>query len=286
MIRHATYALCRERHLSRERYGRRGGASIPRSNTLLEFQVLLALKSGSNLGDRMISSRLIRRIVWHHLPIGAATVTWASYLYTTRDFPDVITRLSFSTAYPALALLASTLLIGPLQLMAKNRVAASIDFRRDLGIWAAITGLFHAGVGQFVHLRGRPWLYYIYENWQQTRLFPLRHDLFGLANYTGLVAALILIALLATSNDASLRALRVPGWKRLQRWNYVIFGLVAIHTLIYQVAIERPGVSFIANAVALITISLLFQWRGYQHRRDSTHARDNGNAAKVSSSGA
>jgi sulfoxide reductase heme-binding subunit YedZ len=215
----------------------------------------------------MISSRLIRRLIWHHLPIGAATGAWISYLYTTRSFSDVITRLSFSSAYPALALLAATLLIGPIKLLAKNRIAASIDLRRDVGIWAGAAGLFHTAVGQFVHLRGRPWLYYIYENWQQKRLFPVRHDLFGLANYTGLAAALILIALLATSNDASLRNLGMPGWKRLQRWNYAIFGLATIHTLTYQIGIEKPQASFIANAAVLVTISLLFQWRGYQHKR-------------------
>jgi sulfoxide reductase heme-binding subunit YedZ len=163
-------------------------------------------------------------------------------------------------------------MIGPIKLLAGNRIAASIDLRRDVGIWAGIAGLFHTAVGQFVHLRGRPWLYYIYENWQQKRLFPLRHDLFGLANYTGLAAALILIALLATSNDAFLRTLGMRGWKRLQRWNYAIFGLAAVHTIIYQLGIEKPQVSFIANGAALITISLLLQWRGYQHKQASRQA--------------
>lgn len=218
----------------------------------------------------MTSRRLIRRLVWHHVPIGGATVVWASYLYATRTFADVITRLSFSTAYPALALLASTLLIGPISLMTKNRAAASIDLRRDLGIWSALAGLLHAGIGQFVYLRERPWLYYIVENWQKTQSAPIRHDLFGLANYSGLVGALILIALLATSNDASLRALNVRGWKKLQRWNYALFGLVAIHTAVYALAIEKPDFSFTANAIALITISLLLQWRGYQYKRDAT----------------
>ena len=218
----------------------------------------------------MISSRLIRRLIRHHLPIGAATVAWGCYLYATRSFSDVLARLSFSSAYPALALLAATLVIGPIKLLAGNRIAASIDLRRDVGIWAGSAGLFHTVIGQCVHLRGRPWLYYIYENWWQKQLFPVRHDLFGLANYTGLAAALILLALLATSNDASLRVLGMPNWKRLQRWNYAIFGLAAVHTITYQVGIEKPQAAFIANAVALITIGLLLQWRGYQRKRASS----------------
>jgi sulfoxide reductase heme-binding subunit YedZ len=215
----------------------------------------------------MISSRLIRRLIRHHLPIGGATIAWGCYLYVTRSSFDVLTRLSFSSAYPALALLAATLTIGPMTLLAGNRIATSIDFRRDVGIWAGIAGLFHTAVGQCVHLRGRPWLYYIYDNWQQKQLFPVRHDLFGLANYTGLAAALILFALLVTSNDASLRTLGMANWKRLQRWNYAVFGLAAVHTTTYQVGIESPKASLIANAVALVMISLVLQWRGYQHKR-------------------
>jgi len=106
------------------------------------------------------------------------------------------------------------------------------------GFGPELLGFFRAAVGQSVRLRGRPWLYYIYENWQQKHLLPVRHDLFGLANFTGLIATLILLALLATSNDASLRKLGTPGWKQLQRWNYVCFALTAVHTFTYQAGIK------------------------------------------------
>ena len=62
-----------------------------------------------------------------------------------------------------------------------------MDFRRDVGIWARIVGLFHVVVGQCAHLRGRPWLYYIYENWRTKHVLPVRHDLFGLAKRLGLL---------------------------------------------------------------------------------------------------
>ncbi|MEP6604866.1 MAG: hypothetical protein ABJA60_01970 [Nitrosospira sp.] len=81
-------------------------------------------------------------------------------LYTTRSYPDVITRLSFASAYPALVLLAG------------NRLAISLDFWRYIGIWAGILALLHVAIGQCVHLRGRPWLYYIYENWQAKHALP------------------------------------------------------------------------------------------------------------------
>lgn len=173
----------------------------------------------------MISPRLSRRLVRHHFPISLATFASTFLLYVTRSYPDIITRLSFASAYPALVLLAATLTIGPLKMLAGDRLTISFDVRRDIGIWAGITGVFHAVIGQCVHLRGRPWLYYIYENWRQKHFLPIRHDLFGLANYTGIIAALVLLVLLATSNDAMLRKLGTPGWKRLQRWNYLCFAL-------------------------------------------------------------
>jgi methionine sulfoxide reductase heme-binding subunit len=215
----------------------------------------------------MISSRLLRRLLRHHLPIGFAALASGYLLYETRSFPDVLTRLSFSSAYPALVLLTATLLIGPLKILAGERLAVSIDFRRDIGIWAGIVGLFHVVVGQCVHLRGRPWLYYIYENWQQKHVLPMRHDLFGLANYTGIVAAFVLLALLATSNDAALRKFGTPGWKQLQRWNYVCFGLTAIHTLTYQLGIESQAFGFVAIAVLCALITMILQVAGIQRRR-------------------
>ena len=220
----------------------------------------------------MISRRLSRRLLSHHIPIAAITIGSGAMLYVTRSYPDVLTRLSFSSAYPALILIAATLLIGPIKLIAGERLAVSMDLRRDIGIWAGIAGLFHTVVGQCVHLRGRPWLYYIYENWQEKHIQPFRHDAFGLANFTGLAAALLLLALLATSNDASLRKLGTPGWKQLQRWNYAIFGLTAIHTFTYQVAIEKPQPVFVTTAAAAIAISLVFQWIGFRRRGASQRA--------------
>ena len=221
----------------------------------------------------MISPRLSRRLMRHHLPICVATLGCAFVLYITRSYPDVITRLSFASAYPALVLLVVTLVIGPLKMLAGDRLAISFDFRRDVGIWAGIVGIFHAVIGNCVHLRGRPWLYYVYENWSLKHVQPFRHDIFGLANYTGLISALVLLTLLATSNDASLRKLGTPGWKSLQRWNYLCFGLLAVHTFAYQVGIEKPNIPFVALAVVAVAIALLFQGIGYKRRRQQQFLR-------------
>lgn len=54
---------------------------------------------------------------------------------------------------------------------------------------------------------------------------PLRNS-FGLGNWTGLAALVIVAGLLALSSDPALRKLKAKNWKRLQRLNYALFALV------------------------------------------------------------
>jgi sulfoxide reductase heme-binding subunit YedZ len=159
------------------------------------------------------------RLLAHHAVLFLASAIGVVALYYTRPYRDFYARASFATAYPALVLLTTSLLIGPWNVLRKRRNPISGDLRRDIGIWAALLSVTHSVIGQNVHLRGRPWLYYIYEA-RQHHIIPLRHDLFGFSNYTGAVIALILIALLATSNDYSLKMLGTPRLKQLQPWNY------------------------------------------------------------------
>ena len=224
-------------------------------------------------------NRLQRRLVLHHLPLFVVSALSVGALYVTRPYRDVLSRASFATAYPALLLLAGTLLIGPWNLLRRQRNPVSSDVRRDIGIWAGILGVLHSAVGQCVHLRGRPWLYYVYAH-REHKAFPLRHDLFGFANYTGAAGILVLIALLATSNDYSLRALGTPRWKQLQRWNYAAFALAAAHTIAYQ-ASEKQHTPFITTAALCIAITLCLQIAGFLRRRSSAAVRSNLLRAKM-----
>lgn len=177
-------------------------------------------------------------------------------------------KASFATAYPALALLAATLLVGPWNVLRRRQNPVSSDLRRDVGIWAGMVGVLHSAIGQCVHLRGRPWLYYVYGPWEHRHRFPLRHDLFGLANYTGAAAVLALIALLATSNDYALRALGTPRWKQLQRWNYAVFALTAVHAFSYQ-GIEKQRLPFVATVAVCVAMAAAMQTAGWISRRRS-----------------
>lgn len=213
-----------------------------------------------------ISKRMQDRLWRHHLPVGAATLLTGYVLYITRPTnSDVISSLSFASAWPALTLLAVTLIIGPWRTLRGKAPLLSQDLRRDWGIWAGMASVFHAVIGQCVHLRGRPWLYYVYEKLDE-HLIPLRHDIFGFSNFTGLISALILLALLITSSDAMMRKLGNPGWKKLQRWNYYAAGLAAAHTFGYLLGIESLRAASIAFAVVCVLAALGFQLMGWRRR--------------------
>jgi sulfoxide reductase heme-binding subunit YedZ len=215
--------------------------------------------------SRHHQERLQARLLGHHLPLFVLSTLSVAVLYYARTFKDELSRVSFALAYPALALIAVTLLLGPWNILRKRKNPVSNDLRRDIGIWAGILSLLHTAVGQCVHLRGRPWLYYLYRDSEHHTL-PFRHDLFGFANYTGLISAMIMVALLATSNDYSLRALGTPGWKQLQRWNYGAAVLASIHTFSYQTS-EHQALLFVTSVGLCVVATLILQGAGFLRRK-------------------
>jgi sulfoxide reductase heme-binding subunit YedZ len=208
-------------------------------------------------------NRLPLRLLRHHLPLLVFSFASVAALYFTRPYPDVISRASFATAYPALALLAATLLVGPWNVLRRRANPVSSDLRRDIGIWAGILGVVHAAVGQCVHLRGRPWLYYVYGPGEHHH--GMRHDLFGLANYTGAVGVLLLAALFAMSNDLSLKRFGARKWKQLQRWNYAVFALVAAHSIAFQM-VEKQKLPWVITVAICIAAAVIMQIAGVTRR--------------------
>jgi methionine sulfoxide reductase heme-binding subunit len=215
--------------------------------------------------SRMLRNRLQRRLL-HHICIGvgsvALTVLFAD-LFPKRDF---ISQVSIATAYPALFLTATTLLLGPLKVLGRKPNPISTDLRRDMGIWAGISALVHTAVGLNVHLRGRMWLYFV-----DTR-YHLRRDAFGFGNYTGVLAAVVFALLLALSNDVSLRRLGVDRWKSLQRWVYAGVVLTAAHAIAYQ-QIEKRIPPFQAVLYIVVGIVLVFQIAAaFRNRKQTRHS--------------
>ena len=141
-----------------------------------------------------------------------------------------VRQFTLATGYVGLGLLGLTLLIGPANLLLGRRNPVSSHLRRDVGMWTAIASTVHVIFGLQVHAGGRLSDFLNYFVASDGR--PLLNS-FGLGNWTGLGALVIVIGLLAISSDFALRKLKARPWKRLQRLNYALFALVILHAFFY-----------------------------------------------------
>jgi sulfoxide reductase heme-binding subunit YedZ len=229
---------------------------IMSENDIGEYSFLVLELPSTTIKREPRSSYWHKRIARHAMialaNVGCMALFWE--LFSVRR--DTISRLSISTAYPALFLMSAAMLVGPWNVLHRQTNPVSFDLRRDLGIWAGIIALLHTGIGINVHLRGRPWLYFIDERQH------VRHDLFGMGNDTGLLAALLLLLLLAISNDFSLRRLGTRTWKSLQRWTYGAMALTVMHAVAYQF-VEKRQAAYDALLWATIAATAMFQVAGW-----------------------
>ncbi|HEY6539682.1 MAG TPA: ferric reductase-like transmembrane domain-containing protein [Ktedonobacteraceae bacterium] len=158
--------------------------------------------------------------------------------------------LIVALGYLSLLLIFLSLLIGPLNLLRWRRNPVNIDLRRDIGIWAAITGCWHVLLVFRGSLPGGQLLQYFLQT-GCCGYTPLV-NVFGISNDLGLLATLLLIVLLVLSNTISLRVLKGKWWKRLQRLAYLLALLAVAHTIGYQYLNLRGPV-----LLALLLISLV-----------------------------
>jgi methionine sulfoxide reductase heme-binding subunit len=205
-------------------------------------------------GKRVPSGDLTRRFLLHHTPLAivSAAILLLFMSLSPGPFVDIfsgtfpksvgamgnggggsslVRQLTFATGYLAVVLLALTLLIGPFNLILRRSNPVSSYLRRDVGMWTAAFSVIHVILGFQVHgdvSRG-VWSFLIFF---VTDRGPLTNS-FGLGNWTGLGALVIVLVLLAISTDNTLRELKAKTWKDLQRLNYTLFGLVVLHALFY-----------------------------------------------------
>jgi sulfoxide reductase heme-binding subunit YedZ len=216
----------------------------------------------------VISARRAAR----HVAIAAVTCVSGAALYRVIPSPNVARKLTLATAYPGLALLAATLCVGPWYVLRGRRAPVSIGLRRDLGIWAGILAVVHTVVGLRVHFAGDWRRYFLYAPGEGPG-FPIRLDAMGWANYIGLAATLLAIGLVALSNDFALRRLGTVRWKSLQRWNYAVFSLVAVHGFMFQAMTRRP-LPAVALMVVLVFAGVAVQLLGFRARRRALRGAD------------
>jgi methionine sulfoxide reductase heme-binding subunit len=172
------------------------------------------------------------RLKRHYLPLLVLVLIAMSVFYFSLNSRDAITFIAQSTGYISVIILTISLLIGPVNLILKNKNPVSTYLRRDISIMGGVLAVLHSITGLFVHLRGKTWQYFLT---MSDHGYALRHDNFGMANYTGLLSAIIIILLLITSNDYMLRKLKPDNWKNIQRLSYLMFILTIFHCYFYRI---------------------------------------------------
>lgn len=201
----------------------------------------------------------------HYLPLLFLVSIAGSIFYLNRANRNTITSITQSSGYISILILAVSLLVGPVNLLLKKKNPVSSYFRRDISIVGGTLAILHSITGLFVHLRGKTWLYFLNEN---ENGYSIRHDNFGLANYTGLMSALIIIMLLIMSNDYLLKKLNPSVWKNLQRVSYLMFILIIIHCYFYTIGKDNLNIIYFFY-IPMITIVLTFQITGIWLKRFS-----------------
>ncbi|QDS35885.1 ferric reductase-like transmembrane domain-containing protein [Brevibacillus brevis] len=194
-----------------------------------------------------------RRLV-AHVSILSLILLGASWMWTDFSSFPAMETWSMILGYLSFILIGCTLLIGPLQSwLPAGWMAVSLSIRRDIGIWAGLTGLLHV-ILVLVLFESEPRLMIIDDNrfekadgWlglfffasSDPTMWPFPNWTFtGVANYLGLLAFFMLLALWLTSSARAEKWLGGSSWKRLHLANPWLFVIVLFHGLIYIQSIK------------------------------------------------
>ena len=241
-----------------------------------------ATSSSSRLGRPLGTGRdWRRRLLRHHLPLAIASgalllLFMALPLFTDGGFalldmgsssplPTTAgygghqgggrtfeSAFTLATGYAATVLLTLTLLIGPANLLLRRRTPISTSLARDTGTWAGIFSVVHVIVGLKVH--GNAGSLFSFVNYFFGADGRPKTNSFGLGNWVGLAALVIVVGLLALSNDRSLRELKAKRWKNLQRTNYFLFALVVLHAFFYGALLRMTSPFTLLLILAVLTV--------------------------------
>lgn len=208
----------------------------------------------------MEGRRLIRHAV---LAVLATGLTLACYSMMPGATP--MSNWSIATAWVSLLLLAITLMIGPYNVIVGKHNPISGYLRRDVAIWGGILALIHMMLGLQVHFAGKVWLYFLYPADQQ-HLIPFRYGPFGITNYLGVIATLMVLYLLYLSRNTVLKRYGVQKWKRHQKLTYFYATAVVVHGFVYQY-LEKRSLVFVVLCIVMVLAAAILQWQGYRRSK-------------------
>jgi methionine sulfoxide reductase heme-binding subunit len=202
------------------------------------------------------------RLKKHYLPLLSMVFIAGLLFYLKRSNRDAISFIARATGYISITILTISLILGSLNLIFKYKNPISTYLRRDISIIGGSLAIIHSITGLFVHLRGKTWLYFLNKT---DHGYSVRLDNFGLANYTGLISAIVILLLLVTSNDYLLKKLNPHNWKNIQRLSYLMFILSLIHSYFYRIGKENLNILYWFYLPLIITV-LTFQLIGIRLR--------------------
>ncbi|KMZ42560.1 MULTISPECIES: ferric reductase-like transmembrane domain-containing protein [Bacillales] len=227
-----------------------------------------------------------RRLV-AHVSILSLILLIASWMWADFSSFPALETWSMLLGYLSFILIGCTLLIGPLQSwLPAGWMPISLSIRRDIGIWAGLTGLLHV-ILVLVLFENDPRLMIIHENRSEKAdgwlglFFDASSDptmwpspnwtLTGVANYLGLFAFFILLALWLTSSARAEKWLGGSSWKRLHLANPWLFVIVLFHGLIYIQSIKGEPHTFsdmlVFTAIIWLVRSIAFIRRAFYRKR-------------------
>lgn len=204
-------------------------------------------------------SRLTSQVM-HHARYVTLGLLFGFVLASLQPFRSTFNSVSLITAYGSIALLASTLLFGPLHVLKGGRPIISTSSRRHLGVWSGAFALVHVAAGLNVHMGGR-YLDYFLAPAIGGSMRPPRLDAFGAANDVGLLATLLVILLMVISHDRWVRSIGPARWKRLQRGAYWLTALAFVHGFLYQ-ALEKRHPALVMALVLILAAICGYQLAG------------------------
>jgi methionine sulfoxide reductase heme-binding subunit len=228
---------------------------MPRSTATIAPETSGATRPGATLGT---GREMRRRLVLHHLPLAVAGAVGVVVLTAVSPSHGgfSLRQLASPTGDVALVLLAVTLLIGPANLLLRRRNPVSSYLRRDVGTWTAVWSAVHV----IVSLQGHGGGTFSFADYFLADGKPLVTS-FGLGNWTGLAATVLVMLLLVVSTDRYLRELKAARWKDLQRVNYTLFALVVVHALFYGV-LRRTTSPYTRVLIFTVVVVLIGQTTG------------------------
>lgn len=165
-------------------------------------------------------------------------------------------KISLASAYLCLVFMAAALSIGPWRAVRAIPITKNIYLRRDVGIWASLTGLIHLFVATELSMSQQ--YMELFVNVSTASLSDaMRADLFSWGSIVGFLVGIFVLILLVLSNDRILRIIGPKWWKRLQRLAYPAFALTVLHGFAFQALEARPAIAVGILILACIGVMTL-----------------------------